>query len=142
MRTSHITEAAASQQSDAPQVAIFTTVGCPYCKKAKGILQEKSIAYQEIDVSSDVKLRQELQDATGQKTVPQASTMPKFLMTKHKVWIRIRVFSIREFCSCARLACHERTSHVASGFTQWDVTTSLKLHCTADLLWRKADWWR
>ncbi len=71
-KRSHMAQAAASQQSDTPKVAVFTTVGCPYCKKAKGILQEEKIMYQEIDVSSDIKLRQELQSLTGQKTVPQA----------------------------------------------------------------------
>ena len=65
-------QAAASQQSDTPNVVVFTTVGCPYCKKAKGILQEEKITYQEIDVSSEIKLRQELRSITGQKTVPQA----------------------------------------------------------------------
>ena len=65
-------QAAASQQSHTPKVAVFTTVGCPYCKKAKGMLQEEKITYQEIDVSSNITVRQELQSITGQKTVPQA----------------------------------------------------------------------
>lgn len=69
-------QTATSQQSYAPEVSIFTTVGCPYCKKAKGILQEENIAYGEADVSSDTSLRQELQSITGQKTVPQVSTPP------------------------------------------------------------------
>lgn len=71
-RWSHMAQAAASQQSHTPKVAVFTTVGCPYCKKAKGMLQEEQIAYQEIDVSSNITVRQELQSVTGQKTVPQA----------------------------------------------------------------------
>ena len=54
-------------------MAIFTTTGCPYCRKAKGIFQEEGIAYKEVDVSSDARLRQELEGVTGQKTVPQAS---------------------------------------------------------------------
>ena len=69
-------QTATSQQNDVPEVSIFTTVGCPYCKKAKVILQEENIAYREADVSSDTSLRQELQSITGQKTVPQAFTPP------------------------------------------------------------------
>ena len=71
VRRSHMAQAAASQQSHAPKVAVFTTVGCPYCKKAKGMLQEEQITYQEIDVSANITVRQELQSITGQKTVPQ-----------------------------------------------------------------------
>ena len=70
--TSQMAQAPASQQQDAIKVAVFTTVGCPHCKRAKGILQEENVAYEEIDVSTDTKLRQELQNITGQGTVPQA----------------------------------------------------------------------
>ena len=74
--TSQMAQAAAPQQQDAIKVAVFTTVGCPHCKRAKGILQEENVAYEEVDVSTDTKLRQELQNVTGQGTVPQARATP------------------------------------------------------------------
>ena len=73
MMVSHRAQAAGPRQCEEPTVAIFTTTGCPYCRKAKGIFQEEGIAYKEVDVSSDARLRQELEGVTGQKTVPQAS---------------------------------------------------------------------
>ena len=89
-------QAAVSQQSDAPKVAVFTTVGCPYCKKAKGILQEENITYQEIDVSSGIKLRRELRSITGQKTVPQARSCHALI--RHLSWQLV--------CVCSSYTCH------------------------------------
>ena len=70
--TAQMAQAAASQQKDGIKVVVFTTAGCPHCKRAKSILQEEDIAYAEVDVSTDTKLRQELQGITGRETVPQA----------------------------------------------------------------------
>ena len=73
MMVSHTAQAAGPRECEEPVVAIFTTIGCPYCRKAKGIFQEEGIAYKEVDVSSNASLRQELEGLTGQKTVPQAT---------------------------------------------------------------------
>lgn len=51
---------------------IYTTQTCPYCVKAKALLEKKEISYQEIDVSQDQDLRLALiEKAGGRKTVPQ-----------------------------------------------------------------------
>ena len=78
-------QAAASQQTEAPKVVVFTTAGCPHCKRAKAVLQQENVAYAEVDVSGDTQLRQELQSITSQGTVPQATTRPMqgFSYTKH-----------------------------------------------------------
>ena len=78
-------QAAASQQEQATRVVVFTTAGCPHCKRAKGVLQDENVAYAEVDVSGDSQLRQELQSITGQGTVPQAiaKLMLLFLYTIH-----------------------------------------------------------
>ena len=52
-------------------VVVFTTPGCPYCKRAKDALRGRSVGFSEIDVSGDTDLRAALKDATGQRTVPQ-----------------------------------------------------------------------
>lgn len=70
--TAQMAQAAATQQRDGAKVVVFTTAGCPHCKRAKGILQEENVAYAEVDVSTDTELRQELQATTGRGTVPQA----------------------------------------------------------------------
>lgn len=54
------------------RVTVYTTQMCPYCVQAKRLLGERSIPYDEIDVSDDVALRDEMvQRAGGKRTVPQ-----------------------------------------------------------------------
>lgn len=54
------------------RVTVYTTQVCPYCVQAKRLLGERSIPYDEIDVSSDAALRDEMiQRAGGKRTVPQ-----------------------------------------------------------------------
>src|SRR3989442_6143311 len=52
-------------------VRIYTTQTCPFCVRAKRLLQKKSVPYQEIDVSWDDDARLRLTQATGRRTVPQ-----------------------------------------------------------------------
>lgn len=52
-------------------VYVFSTPGCQFCKRAKQTLAEQGVAYRDVDVSSSSELRQALQQATGQRTVPQ-----------------------------------------------------------------------
>jgi glutaredoxin 3 len=53
------------------EVRIYTTNYCGYCHAAKALLQQRGIAFQEIDCSSDPATRQWLIEQTGQRTVPQ-----------------------------------------------------------------------
>lgn len=54
-----------------PPVTIYTTPGCPYCRRAKMLLTKKDVAYEEIDVS-DPALRQAMIERSGGRyTVPQ-----------------------------------------------------------------------
>ena len=53
-------------------VTIYTTKLCPYCHSAKRLLQEKGIAYGEIDVTFDPSgLRAMTERAQGRRSVPQ-----------------------------------------------------------------------
>jgi glutaredoxin 3 len=52
-------------------VSVYTTTYCAYCVSAKSLLKAKSIPFQEIDVTNDPALRQELVQRTGRRTVPQ-----------------------------------------------------------------------
>jgi glutaredoxin 3 len=55
-----------------PPVEIYTTPYCPFCLDAKALLNNKSVAFTEIDVSRDRALRaQMMQRANGRSTVPQ-----------------------------------------------------------------------
>lgn len=55
-----------------PKIRVFTTRICPYCRKAKALLDKKGAHYEEIDVSDDDALRQAMiEEAGGARTVPQ-----------------------------------------------------------------------
>jgi len=53
------------------EIVIYTTRFCPYCVRAKHLLESKGVDYREIAVDGDRKLRQEMTDKSGQRTVPQ-----------------------------------------------------------------------
>ena len=53
-------------------VEIYTANYCPYCKKAKDLLQRKNVSFKEIDITDDAAGRAEaMQRSGGRKTVPQ-----------------------------------------------------------------------
>ena len=52
-------------------VKIYTTPICPYCIRAKRLLDTKGVPYEEIDVSGDDQARMDLAERTGLRTVPQ-----------------------------------------------------------------------
>ena len=54
------------------QVEIYTTPLCPYCWRAKRLLQQKNVGFTEIDLWQDPGRRAEMmQRAGGRRTVPQ-----------------------------------------------------------------------
>lgn len=54
----------------AKKVTIFTTSACVYCKMAKEFLKENGIDYEEKDVASDIKAREEMVEKSHQLGVP------------------------------------------------------------------------
>ncbi|WP_265501848.1 glutaredoxin 3 [Paracoccus beibuensis] len=53
-------------------VEIYTTRTCPFCIRAKQLLNQKGVSYSEIDVGADPSLRAAMtQRANGKRTVPQ-----------------------------------------------------------------------
>ncbi len=53
-------------------VKMYTTAVCPYCIRAKQILQSRGVAQiEEIRVDQDPRQRRVMMDITGQRTVPQ-----------------------------------------------------------------------
>ena len=54
------------------RVEIYTKFGCPYCARAKKLLGDKGVEYEEYDIGGNAAKRQEmLGRANGRHTVPQ-----------------------------------------------------------------------
>ena len=55
-----------------PRIEIYTKTFCPYCWRAKHLLDGKGVPYEEISVDVGGELRQQMiQRANGRTTVPQ-----------------------------------------------------------------------
>ncbi len=53
-------------------VTIYTKTWCPYCMAAKDLLEQKGIAFSEIEITGKPELRDEmLAKSNGRSTVPQ-----------------------------------------------------------------------
>ena len=62
-----------------PKVEIYTKATCPYCNRAKMLLQQKGVALDEIGVDfGDEKKQEMIQRTGGRMTVPQI-----FIAGKH-----------------------------------------------------------
>jgi len=53
------------------KIEIYTTPFCGYCARAKGLLDSKGAAYEEMDVMMDEKKRSEMRERSRRSTVPQ-----------------------------------------------------------------------
>lgn len=52
-------------------VVIYTTNYCAFCVRAKALLRSKNVNFEEIDVTNDERLQEEMKRKSGRKTVPQ-----------------------------------------------------------------------
>jgi glutaredoxin 3 len=52
------------------KVTIYSTPVCVYCKMAKEFFAKNNVAYEEVDVASDAKAREEMFAKTNQLGVP------------------------------------------------------------------------
>jgi glutaredoxin 3 len=53
------------------RVKMYSTRFCPYCIRARALLDSKGVAYTDIGVDGDVQLRHEMMALSGRRTVPQ-----------------------------------------------------------------------
>jgi glutaredoxin 3 len=50
---------------------MYATGWCPYCQRARKLLEKKGVAYTEIDIESGPEKRAEMQSRSGRRSVPQ-----------------------------------------------------------------------
>jgi len=54
-----------------PDVLLYTTSWCPFCRRAKTLLKEKGVQWTELDIEADPLHRQAMTEVSGRNTVPQ-----------------------------------------------------------------------
>jgi glutaredoxin 3 len=54
-----------------PEITIYTTAWCGYCRAAKQLLEREGLVYEEISLDGDSSFRQRILELTGGYTVPQ-----------------------------------------------------------------------
>ncbi|MGE9553137.1 glutaredoxin 3 [Erwinia amylovora] len=52
-------------------VEVYTKATCPFCHRAKALLSQKGVSYQEIAIDGDADKREEMIKRSGRTTVPQ-----------------------------------------------------------------------
>ena len=52
-------------------VTLYTTRLCPYCIRARTLLESKGVAFTDIAVDAEPSLRREMMERSGRRTVPQ-----------------------------------------------------------------------
>ncbi len=52
-------------------VTLYTTRFCPFCIRARQLLDSKGVSFRDIPVDGDSERRQEMMAASGRHTVPQ-----------------------------------------------------------------------
>jgi glutaredoxin 3 len=55
----------------APHVVMYVTGWCPYCARARSLLEQKGVAFETIDVEAVPGAREEMMARGGGPTVPQ-----------------------------------------------------------------------
>ena len=53
------------------KVIVYSKDVCPYCVKAKNLLQRKGVAFEEIKITTDEQKQEMIKKANGRMTVPQ-----------------------------------------------------------------------
>lgn len=54
-----------------PDIFLYSSAFCPYCRRARALLDRKGVTYAVLDVDRDSGLWQEMTQRTGRNTVPQ-----------------------------------------------------------------------
>jgi glutaredoxin 3 len=53
------------------EVEMYATMWCPYCARARALLEKKGVAFTEIDIDEEPRRRDEMIRRAGRTSVPQ-----------------------------------------------------------------------
>lgn len=62
------------------KIKVYSTPDCPWCKRLKQYLKEKGVRFEEIDVSTNDKAREEMVEKSGTLAVPQTEINGKIIV--------------------------------------------------------------
>ena len=85
-------------------VTLYTTAYCPYCIRAKALLDDKTVAYTEFAVDNQPQLRREMMERSGRQTVPQIWVGEQHIGGFDDLWALERQGSLDELLEQALLA--------------------------------------
>ncbi len=54
-----------------PEVVLYTTGMCPYCIRARNLLDKKGVSYTDLRIDEQPELRPEMESRSGRTSVPQ-----------------------------------------------------------------------
>jgi len=69
------------------EVTLYTTRFCPYCIRARNLLDAKAVPYRDIAVDHDPGLRQEMMARSGRRTVPQIWIGEQHIGGYNELWM-------------------------------------------------------
>jgi glutaredoxin 3 len=52
-------------------VTLYVTDWCPYCQRAKNLLTQKNLIFNEVNIDDDARFREEMIARSNRRTVPQ-----------------------------------------------------------------------
>jgi glutaredoxin len=102
-----------------PTIVIYTSRYCPYCFRAKALLDSKGLRYQEIVVDDDAALRAEMEQKSGRYTVPQIMSGVVTICTR-----RTAVAGSKRYCNRAAECEWERPDSIDSDISDSDISDS------------------
>ena len=70
------------------KIKVYSTPTCPWCKKTKQLLEDNSISYQNIDVTTDNAGREEMINKTGQLSVPVVDIDGEITVGYDEKWLK------------------------------------------------------
>lgn len=68
---STVSEIGMNMGAQANKVVMYTTQFCPFCERARMLLQRRGIDFEDIGVDGNPQLRREMEEKSGSSTVPQ-----------------------------------------------------------------------
>lgn len=54
-----------------PQITMYSTRFCPYCMRARALLDGKDVSYDDIDINKSASERATMRERSGRTSVPQ-----------------------------------------------------------------------